>query len=86
MKRFLVAVGLLVATSGVSAIADLNYPWCAQYGGGGDGARNCGFSTYAQCMATVTGMGGFCEQNSTYVPIGPAPRAARTHHYRYSGQ
>lgn len=42
------------------------YPWCAQYGGWGNGGRNCGFSTYAQCMANVSGIGGFCERNSFY--------------------
>ena len=43
------------------------YPWCAQYGGmGGGGGRNCGFVSYEQCMATVSGIGGFCERNSFY--------------------
>ena len=78
MKLFLVAVGFFVATSGVSAYADLNYPWCAQYGGnGGGGGLNCGFSSYAQCMATVSGIGGFCEQNTTYVPPASASHSTR---------
>ncbi len=34
---------------------------------------NCGFVSFAQCMATVTGMGGFCVLNNTYQP----PAAAR---------
>jgi hypothetical protein len=43
------------------------YPWCAQYGGmGGGGGRNCGFVSYAQCLATVSGVGGFCERNQFY--------------------
>lgn len=42
------------------------YPWCAQYGRLGGGGRNCGFVSYAQCMATVHGIGGFCERNSFY--------------------
>jgi len=59
--------------------AQIYYPWCAQYGGrDGGGGRNCGFSTYAQCMATVHGMGGFCERNSFYT--GPEPR---TRHRTY---
>lgn len=44
----------------------VEYPWCAQYGPGGDGPRNCGFSTFQQCLATVSGIGGFCERNSFY--------------------
>jgi hypothetical protein len=45
-----------------------NYPWCAQYSDGGGGAQNCGFSTFAQCEADVSGIGGFCEPNNTYHP------------------
>jgi len=44
-----------------------NYPWCAQLSVRG-GARNCGFVTWEQCMATVRGIGGFCEQNFMYRP------------------
>jgi hypothetical protein len=40
------------------------YKWCAQYEP--DGGRNCGFTTYQQCMLTVSGVGGFCERNSFY--------------------
>jgi hypothetical protein len=37
-----------------------NYPWCAQYSGRAlGGAQNCGFVSFAQCMATVSGIGGF---------------------------
>ena len=56
-----------------------NYPWCALYGGGATGgAQNCGFSTYGQCMATVSGIGGFCQLNTLYVPpAGPHPQARR---------
>src|SRR5215217_3982109 len=48
--------------------------WLAEYSGGGDGgggARNCGFWTYEQCMATVSGIGGYCEVNAMY--RGPSP-------------
>ena len=46
--------------------AAIEYPWCAQYTGRGGGGRNCGFVSYAQCMETVRGMGGFCEPNAFY--------------------
>jgi Protein of unknown function (DUF3551) len=64
-----------LAASGRPAAA-IEYPWCAQYGGMGDGGRNCGFSTLAQCMATVSGIGGVCERNLFYE--GPAERPARS--------
>jgi hypothetical protein len=58
-----VAASLLLAPTASKAI---EYPWCAQYGGEDGGARNCGFTTIKQCMDTVLGMGGFCEQNLFY--------------------
>ena len=42
------------------------YPWCAQYGGRSGGATNCYFMTLAQCRAAVSGVGGFCRQNTFY--------------------
>ncbi len=54
-----------------------NYPWCATYGAGFEGT-NCGFSTFAQCMADVSGIGGFCAENNMYhPPAAPAPRRLR---------
>jgi Protein of unknown function (DUF3551) len=35
--------------------------WCAFYSRGG--GSNCGFATYAQCRATVSGIGGWCQRN-----------------------
>ncbi len=50
------------------AAAAIEYPWCAQYSGeDGGGGRNCGFVSYEQCMQTVRGMGGGCEQNLFYL-------------------
>jgi hypothetical protein len=46
------------------------YPWCAVYGGRSGGGSNCGFSTWQHCMATVSGIGGFCERNQFYNPRG----------------
>jgi len=46
------------------------YPWCAVYGGRGGGGSNCGFSTWQQCMATVSGIGESCEPNQFYNPRG----------------
>jgi hypothetical protein len=56
---------LLASTSGAGA---QNYPWCAQYNMWGGGGRNCGFVSWQQCMATVSGVGGYCEQNAMYQP------------------
>jgi hypothetical protein len=54
------------------------YKWCAQYGGLSGGGRNCGFVTWDQCMATVSGIGGFCEPNQFYTgPERPPTRRKR---------
>jgi hypothetical protein len=58
------------------------YPWCAYYGGGFSGT-NCGFSTFAQCMADVNGIGGFCQENNMYQPPGPAAGAHKRRHASY---
>ena len=52
-----------------------NYPWCANYSGGG-GGTNCGFTTFQQCQNTVSGIGGFCEPNTQYQPT-PGPRGSK---------
>jgi Protein of unknown function (DUF3551) len=53
------------------------YPWCAVYSGRGGGASNCGFRTWDQCMATVSGIGGFCQPNQFYNPRGGSQRSRK---------
>jgi hypothetical protein len=81
MRLLLVVFGVAVATTafGTNARAQ-NYPWCALLNDGEGGATNCGFSTLQQCMADVSGLGGYCEPNNTYVPpqgATPAPHRPR---------
>lgn len=64
----------LVAQTPASALPYDPYPWCAVYGGRMGGASNCGFLTWNQCMATVSGIGGFCNRNSFYNPRPTAKR------------
>ena len=83
MKALLFAAALIAAASALASSAQAqNYPWCAVYGGGmGGGGQNCGFTTFEQCMATLSGMGGFCNRNTQYVP--PAgPRRPDRRHYQ----
>jgi hypothetical protein len=54
------------------------YPWCAYYSG--RGGTNCYFSTFAQCQAAVSGVGGTCSQNPFYGAGGYA--SARAKRYR----
>jgi Protein of unknown function (DUF3551) len=46
-----------------------SYPWCAYYNMGGfGGATNCGFATWQQCQAAISGVGGSCGANPMYQP------------------
>jgi hypothetical protein len=81
MRALHFAAAVLVVAAAASTRAEAqNYPWCAYYGRG-DGT-NCGFTTFEQCMATVSGIGGFCNINTQYVPPpglrAPSPRGPST--------
>jgi Protein of unknown function (DUF3551) len=85
MRLLLFVLGILVGTAAIGTRAEAqNYPWCAVYGDD-FGGTNCGFTTFEQCLATVSGIGGFCERNTMYVPPAGArgPRyLAPPRHYR----
>lgn len=73
MTAFRLALSGAAAFAAFSAFAPpaqaaIEYPWW-QYGSGmgGGSARNCGFVSYEQCMATARGAGGSCEQNLFYL-------------------
>ena len=61
----LIAAGMALAGALPTISHADPYRWCAEYNTG-DSTRNCGFVTYRQCMATVSGIGGFCEHNPFY--------------------
>ena len=59
------AAGSVATTSSVRAQEPMNYPWCAYYNNTG---VNCGFQTFAQCEANISGIGGACQPNTQYQP------------------
>ncbi len=48
------------------------YPWCARYFDRST-ATICGFATREQCMADVSGRGGFCLENAEAPPVRAVP-------------
>jgi hypothetical protein len=52
----LTALALLNAGGGRAQAA----AWCAYYD---DQSTNCGFDTFAQCEADISGVGGMCSRN-----------------------
>ncbi len=84
---FALAVAVAAAAAATRAPAQTNYPWCAYYSGRGGGGTNCGFVSFEQCMATVSGIGGFCNINTQYVPPPgphPTPSAGKRHRHKNS--
>jgi hypothetical protein len=71
MRRFIIALGALVAIAGAGqlvrpASAEIDYPYCRGSGGDGGYERRCDFTTYEQCLATASGLGGSCYVNPFY--------------------
>ena len=50
------------------------YPWCARYD---FTTSNCGFVSFQQCLATISGIGGRCERNPRYAGTEQRRRPAR---------
>jgi hypothetical protein len=72
MRTIIFVVAALALTS-VHAHAD--GAWCSYYYKGG---TNCGFHSYEQCMANVSGIGGYCQRN----PVYPASTDSRRRNQR----
>ena len=61
----LLAAGAFDAAT--SARADGPGAWCAEAGGRSE-YRNCGYHTFQQCLAAISGVGTFCRPNPYLVP------------------
>jgi hypothetical protein len=72
MRMILIAAAIAGAASVLPANeANAQYaPWCAFYSRGA--GSNCGFYTFQQCLATVSGIGGVCQPNP-FIPYAAAP-------------
>jgi hypothetical protein len=72
MRNILIAGTLLAGLQLLPASAPAReYPWCARYDWT---TSNCGFVSFQQCLATISGIGGRCEPNPRYAGPPPRPR------------
>jgi hypothetical protein len=72
MRVVLLMFGIAVGGAGFGTPAGaIEYPWCAHYAGEA-GGTNCGFVSRLQCQATISGVGGVCENNPLYQPSAAA--------------
>jgi hypothetical protein len=53
---------LLATTASSNAQSAYDYPWCAIYNNR-SGAQACYYTSWAQCMATMRGIGGTCIES-----------------------
>jgi len=71
MRKILGPLAVLVAVMGAApasyAQSAYDYPWCSIRGGPtGGGGQSCYFTSHAQCMASLSGIGGTCIRNPGY--------------------
>jgi hypothetical protein len=59
MRTIVLVPIALARMSLISTFADAG-TWCATYR---LGSTNCGYSSSEECLATVRGLGGFCQPN-----------------------
>jgi hypothetical protein len=84
MRLWLLILGVFAAILCIEKRANAqNGAWWVYYDFKG-GATNCGFATFQQCLATVSGIGGSCGSNPQYQPSrGPylSTKLPRRYHY-----
>jgi hypothetical protein len=80
LSLFLIAAALLGAIQAASAQSPTSYPWCAKYYDSWMfGVTSCYYTSYQQCMTTLSGIGGGCIRSPYYHGAPPAPRRSRRH-------
>jgi hypothetical protein len=84
MRPILAALVLGAAVAGApqtaSAQSPYSYPWCAKLYVRGT-PTSCYYASREQCMATVSGVGGYCYLNPGYRGGSVSPRRYRYRRY-----
>ena len=62
----LVSFAFMGATELASAQSPYSYPWCSRQGSKDSFTTSCYFTSYQQCMTTLSGIGGWCYQSPYY--------------------
>jgi hypothetical protein len=72
LSTSLVVAGLAAMTMSAAAQSPTSYPWCARTAKMDSGGTSCYFTSYRQCMTTLSGLGGYCFESPYY--HGPAAK------------
>jgi uncharacterized protein DUF3551 len=60
------SASLIAATMSASAQSPYSYPWCSRQVTKDGSTTSCYFTSYQQCMTTISGIGGWCYQSPYY--------------------
>ena len=71
----ILAAVLLGDIHAASAQSPYSYPWCLIRGR--SGGMSCYYTSWEQCRATLSGIGGNCIQSPYYRAAPPSPQARR---------
>jgi hypothetical protein len=77
MRKSILAGGVLLMVSATPGLAEV-YPWCASSGAVAP-SPVCNFETMNQCQTFLSGIGGSCIRNPSYVAsptVQPMPTTA----------
>jgi hypothetical protein len=70
LSLFLIVGALLGEIQAASAQSPYSYPWCSKQRE--SWATSCYFTSYQQCMTTISGIGGYCYQSPYYHALAEA--------------
>jgi hypothetical protein len=62
----LITAALTADMAPAAAQSPSSYPWCARIPKTDGDATSCYFTSYRQCMTTLSGIGGYCYQSPYY--------------------
>jgi hypothetical protein len=79
LSLFMITAALLCEMQATSAQSPYSYPWCSHQTAGRGDTTSCYFTSYQQCMTTISGIGGYCYQSPYYhgTPASVPPRSYR---------
>jgi hypothetical protein len=75
LSLVLLSTALMGPAELASAQSPYSYPWCSRQTTKEGGTTSCYFTSYQQCMTTISGIGGWCYQSPYY--HAPSARAAK---------
>jgi hypothetical protein len=78
--RAIVLAAMLFAALLLFGNAAQAAPWCAHFS---TGFNDCSFYSFRQCMATISGVGGYCLQNTLETPYRTGGDARRRYGRSY---